>query len=269
MSFCEHLFCYNKQIELYWKTDKEWGNRIQLQYQLNEKEEVMIETIAKCFVDVYVENRLSQLIKDIIRKEFYYTNRDEIERIQELTDWIIRGNDKESRMIRKQDDPNDVLKQLFMENMMKTTTLHFDSIVKFQITSFRKKVQDYVGLAIDEFKQEEDHQAFIDMLRKYIEKQKPVVDEVHIVQGSSFSFFKESGKRFTELELRKMIQQKPLYIVGLGSYEFNLTPLVAMAPRKIKIYGDNPSEPKTLTIINVFQEKVTFVPYDRFPFTYY
>jgi hypothetical protein len=44
---------------------------------------------------------------------------------------------------------------------------------------------------------------------------------------------------------------------------------VAMAPEKIKIYGDHPSEPKTLTVINVFQERVDFEPYNNFPFAFY
>ena len=126
-----------------------------------------------------------------------------------------------------------------------------------------------VGLAIDEYKREEDHQEFVNMLREYIAKKEPIYNVVHIVQGNTFSFFKADGKRFTRMELRMLMQKEPLYIVGLDEDELNLAPLVALAPKKIKIYGDDPSEPKTLTVINVFQERVDFESINKFPFPIY
>lgn len=264
MSFCENLFRYNKQIELHWKTDEEWGNRIQFTRNILDNE--AIEAIAKSMVDVFLIHRLSNFIKKIIEKDFYYTNKDEIERILDLSHWIFKGEDDESRKIRVDQSPSKILMSLFIANLKNKSTVHFDSIVKFRLNVFKAQLQSYVGLAIDEFKQEEDHQAFIDMLRKYIAKQESVYHEVHILQGKTFSFYKDNGKKFSTLELRKLMHNKPLYIVGLDAKEFNLAPLVAMAPKKIKIYGDNPSEPKTLTVINVFQEKVELEPYNHFPF---
>ena len=68
------------------------------------------------------------------------------------------------------------------------------------------------------------------------------------------------------MELRHLMYQEPLYLVGLDANEMNLSPLIAIAPQKIYIYGDHPSEPKTLTVINVFQEKVYFKSLSHFPF---
>ncbi|WP_375540675.1 sporulation protein YtxC [Virgibacillus saliphilus] len=81
-----------------------------------------------------------------------------------------------------------------------------------------------------------------------------------------FTFYKHNGKQISTMELRSLMKSEPLYIVGLDEDELNLAPLVAMAPKKIKMYGDDPSEPKTLTVINVFQEKVDFKAYHHFPF---
>src|SRR5690625_5756514 len=94
------------------------------------------------------------------------------------------------------------------------------------------------------------------MLRTFVLKKKPTFKEVHVVQGMNFSFFRSNGKQFSTMELRHLMYQEPLYLVGLDENEMNLAPLIAIAPQKIYIYGDNPSEPKTLTVINVFQEKV-------------
>ncbi|MBC5637496.1 putative sporulation protein YtxC [Ornithinibacillus sp. BX22] len=268
ISFCEQLFHYNKKIELHWKTHEDWGNHLKIDYQLTENE--LVDSIAKSMVDVLVDHRLSNMIREIIEEYYYYTSDDEIEKIMDLAHWLFSGEDDESVQVRKQkDDPLQLLYSLIVADVKSSTTVHFDSVVKFRLKVFKDHMVHLVGLAIDEYKREEDHQEFVNMLREYIAKKEPIYNVVHIVQGNTFSFFKSDGKRFSRMELKMLMQREPLYIVGLDEEELNLAPLVAMAPKKIKIYGDHPSEPKTLTVINVFEERVDFEPYHKFPFHFY
>lgn len=262
--FCESLFCYNKQIELKWKTDEDWGNHIQFKGQLLNSD--LIEAMGKAMVDVFTAYRLSTMIKKIIKEDYYYTNADESERILDLTHALVNEGAKNDDSEVK---PLQLLLTSFIANIKNSTSIHFDSVIQFRLNLFKEQLQRYVGFAIDEYKQEEDHQAFIDMLRKYIAHKSATYREIHILQGDDFSFFKETGKPFSRLELRTVMHSEPLYIVGLNMNEFNLAPLVAIAPEKIYIYGDDPTEPKTLTVINVFQEKVSFEPYAKFPFPNY
>lgn len=264
ITFCEQLVCLNKQIELLWKTDKDWGNYIQIQQ--TEMTSSVIQAIAQSIVYVFITYRLPKLIKRVIKEDFYYTNEDEIERILNLTNWIIEeGNNLKHVRI----NFKDLLLTMFSDLLIQSQTVHFDSVVNFRMNTFRRDLREIVGLAIDEFRQEEEHQAFIELLRKYIANKESKFDVIHVLQGPHFTFFKMNGKRFSKYDLKQMMKKEPLYIVGLHAEEFNLSPLIAMAPKKIKIYGDNPSEPKTLTIINVFQERVDFLPYHQFPFPYH
>ncbi|CDQ39359.1 MULTISPECIES: sporulation protein YtxC [Virgibacillus] len=265
--FCEKVRQYNKHINLHWKTHEEWGNHIQFDDQI--PNQILISAIAKSLTNVFISQRLGKLITNVIEDFYYYTSLDEKEEILELTNWIMSGKDKDSLTVRKKEDPYQVLESLFIANIKDTSTIHFDSLVKFRLKVFRDYVIHYVGLAIDEYKREEEHQEFVNMLREYISNREPIVDTVHIIQGNSFSFYKQNGRPFSTMELRVLMQKEPLYIVGLDEDELNLAPLVAMSPRRIYIYGDHPSEPKTLTVINVFQEKVTFEPFNHFPFPYY
>lgn len=267
ITFCGHLFRYNKQIELHWKTHKDWGNHLQFKHEPFSNES--IEAIAKSMVDVFVSHRLSGMMKHIIKRAYYFKNAEEIERILELSHWIFTGEDEDCLSVRNYKDPSQLLQSLFIANIKNTTTVHYDSIVNFRLKVFKDQLIHYVGLAIEEFKREEDHQAFINMLREYIEKKETNYSEIHIVQGNMFSFFKPNGKQLSTMELRRIMHKEPLYIVGLDIEELNLAPLIAMAPAKIKIYGNDPSEPKTLTVINVFQEKVIFESISNFPFPYY
>jgi putative sporulation protein YtxC len=267
MTFCEHLFRYNKQIELHWKTHKDWGNHIQFKYEPSHHESV--NTIAKAMTDVFCAHRLSDMIEGIVRETFYFREHEEIERITELGRWICTGRDRDAERIRKNKEPGDLLHSLFMTNIKSTHAIHYDSIVRFQFSAFKDQLIYYTGLAIEEFKREEDHQDFINMLREYVADKQPDYKEIHIMQGDNFTFFTPDGKPFSRMELRKIMHAEPLYIVGLDIDEFNLSPLIAMAPAKINIYGDDPSEPKTHTVINVFQEKVHFEPINSFPFPAY
>ncbi|WP_085991724.1 sporulation protein YtxC [Oceanobacillus senegalensis] len=267
LTFCEHLFLKSNQIELQWKIHKDWGNHIQIKRNIPQKS--LLEIISKSLTNVFIAYRLGSLIKYIIKKNYYFTNNEEIERIHDLTIWIVSGNDEGSLQVRKRTDkdPWELLHSLFFDHIKETKTIHYDSIVKFGLKVFKDQMIHYVGLAIDEYKREEDHQEFLSVLRDYITKKESKISMVHILQGDSFTFFKESGKPFSIMELRTMMQQEPLYIFGLED-EMNLAPLIAMAPEKIKIYGEDPAEPKTLTVINVFQEKVKFESVRTFPFRF-
>ncbi|MFU0788353.1 MAG: sporulation protein YtxC [Virgibacillus proomii] len=265
--FCERMRQHNKHINLHWKTHKEWGNLLQFEEHI--PGQVLTGAIAKSLTDVYMTHRLSKLITSVIEDFYYYTDADEKEKILELTNWVMAGRDKNDLLVHKKEDPYQLLESLFIANIKDTVTIHYDSLVKFRLKVFRDYIIHYVGLAIDEYKREEEHQEFINMLRGYIARREPSVSAVYLLQGDTFSFFKENGKPFSNTELRTLMQKEPLYLVGLDESELNLSPLIAMAPKKIYIYGDDPSDPKTLTVINVFQERVIFEPLHQFPFVYF
>ncbi|GAB4075013.1 hypothetical protein GCM10028778_25160 [Barrientosiimonas marina] len=264
ISFCERLFQLNKQIELHWKTAEEWGNHLQLDNQSDNSH--FLETVARAMAGVYMSHRLTGMIGFVIRRFYYYTSSAEIERIMDLSHWIILGDDGDSQMVRNNQDPGQLLDSIFLANIQHTGELHFDSVINFQLKSFKDDIIYYVGLAIDEFKREEDHQAFLDMLRGYVSKRPSLMDTVYVIQGETFTFFRPDGRQYSTMELQTLMQKEPLYITGLDANELNLSPLITMAPNTIKIYGDDPSEPKTLTIINIFQERAEFTSLRHFPF---
>lgn len=266
ISFCEQLFYYNKKIELHWKVHEEWGNHLQIESQLSLN--VTMEKVAEAMVEVFKSHRLSDMIKGIITGVYYYSNEDEMERILEISRGIIEG-EEEYKTINNKKEATQFLFTQFLASIKDTGTIHFDSIVNFRLKEFKDFMIHDVGLAIDEFKREEEHQEFVNMLREFTAKKQSKFNTIHIVQGHSFAFFSPDGKKMTKLELRQIMQDEPLYIVGLDDEEWNLSPLVAMSPKKIKIYGDDPSEPKTMTVINVFQERVDFKPFHQFPFNFF
>lgn len=265
IQFCEQLFQYNKQIELHWKTHAEWGNRL----LLDDKNATynMQDGMVKAMMDVFMIYRLTPMMKDVITKKYYYSTHEEIERILDLTNWIFSGDDADSLDLRNSEDPVEMLQALFYSNMNVLKAIHFDSIIQFRMEPFKKLITDYVGLAIDEFKREEDHQTFLNTIREYVKNRGKSHSTIHVLQGDTFTFFRNNGNHIPKRELRHIIQNEPLYLVGLGSNEWNLSPLIALKPERIIIYGRDPSESKTLTVMNVFDERAKWLPIHQFPFS--
>lgn len=249
-----------------WKTDKDWGNHIQFKQTVSSSQ---LQTIAQSMVRVFFVFRLSRMIKQVIQQCYFYTSIYEVERISEIAYGALTGEDPELlKLMDRKQDPKQALYTIFLNNVKEGKTIHFDSIVKFQLKAFKEQLIHDVGIAIDEFKREEDHQAFIQMLREYIQKKKSSFKEIHILQRNYFTFYQANGEQITQRQLSTIMQKEPLYIVGLDIRERNLAPLITMAPEEIHIYGDNPSEPKIMTVINVFQERVHFHTRHQFPFAH-
>ena len=123
-------------------------------------------------------------------------------------------------------------------------------------------------VGIDELKREEEYQSFVDSVRHYIMRRKAKIDVLHIIQGENFTFYNARGKKYTEAQLQQLMQKEPLYLLGLDEYEQNLSPVITLLPKKIYIYGNHPSEAKTLALINLFEERVQFRPLEKFPFIF-
>ncbi|MRH42898.1 putative sporulation protein YtxC [Aquibacillus halophilus] len=262
VTFCQRLFQYDKYFIIHWKTNDEWGNQIKIEVTNSVANQPQV--IARAMTDVFINHREINWVKQMVTNNYYYKNKEEIYRIIELAQSIISGSDFELNKVVKS-KPRNTLFNLF-QTYTSENIVHYDSIVNFRFQSYRNELMDVIGLAIDEYKREEEYQSFIESLREYVSRKGTYYSTVHVIQGHNFRYYQSDGNPFSNSELIEMIKKEPLYIVGLDEEELNLTPLLTMAPKEIIIYGNNPSEAKTLTIINIFQEKVKFKPLKKFPY---
>lgn len=255
-AFRNQITPYRKQIRVYQQANDDWGDKLKLEGDITGIE--LINVVSSVMAGVFIEEHLSDTIIRTITDNYFFTDPDEINRIYDFSMWILFETDPDSQYLRDNADTKKLLQHVFYLQLKEHASIHFSAILRFRLAHFLTFVHECVGKAIEEFKREEDHQAFLDTLRHYIEKQEPVVDLVHVEQGENFTFYNEKGEVISKDMLRFWMYQAPLYALGLHENEFNLSPLIAMLPAKIKIYGDDPADPKTMTLTNIFQEKVEF-----------
>lgn len=259
--FCEKLFRLNEEIEVQWRRDKHWGNEL----RINDKH-VSINDIILCFVEVFLLERLHKMIKKIAQETYFYSDEEEIERIVQLTDYIISEESYQKKIFGEHETLKHFIFHVLRENMDETHPIHFDSFVTFCMQPISECLEKAVGFGIDEMKREEEYQNFVHSVRHYLKKRKSKTDVLHILQGDPFTFYDEKGKKYSRVQLRKLMHREPLYLIGLDENELNLSPVISLLPEKIYVYGDNPSEAKTLALINLFEERVQFFPLEKFPF---
>lgn len=260
--FCEKLFRLNEEIEVQWKRDKHWGNELRIN-----DEHVSLNDIILCFVEVFLFDRYHKMIKKIARETYYYSDDEEIERISQLTDFIISEKSYQKELFGEHESLANFIFYVLKENMEESSNpIHFDSFVTFCMQPISECIEKAVGFGIDEMKREEEYQNFVHSVRHYLRNRKSKTDVLHILQGEDFTFYNEKGEKYTRIQLRRLMHREPLYLIGLDENELNISPVITLLPEKIYVYGDNPSEAKTLALINLFEERVQFFPLEKFPF---
>ncbi|GAE93010.1 hypothetical protein JCM21714_2040 [Gracilibacillus boraciitolerans JCM 21714] len=217
---------------------------------------------------VFIQCRELAMIRQILKKKYYFSNEDEIDRITSIAISLLEKDEAiyEDRI--HQHELRDILTTIFTLQM-DTEFVRFDSIVHFRLHHYIDQLTEMVGLAIDEFKREEEYQAFIDSIREFVKRKHPEEDVLHVLQGPQFQIFREDGERYTIKDLQDLKAKFPLFIFGLENEEWDISPpLIMLAPNHIHMYGEDLSEARTHTIMTIFQERFSFYSKEFFPFYY-
>lgn len=254
--FCELIFRKTGMIQAEWKRTKYWGSELKLI-----TDDMSADTMVTCFRDLYLHMRLDNVVRNKLETVYYYTDDAEINHIANLVKNIVMEDCAAY-------DLNNRMMQLFYHYIADAGIVHYDAMITFSSKEMTEPLEEITGFGIDEWKLEEAHHFFIDSVRYFLKRRTPVVDTLHIVQGETFLFYKQNGQQYSMLELRTAMLNTPLSVIGLDENEWNLAPVVALCPKKISIYGENLSEAKTITLFNVFEERVHFFSSHEFPFYY-
>ena len=87
-------------------------------------------------------------------------------------------------------------------------------------------------------KREEEHrESFVQSIRDFIKRRETKSNELHIVQGETFSFYKATGEQYSYLELKTLMYNEPLYILGLDANEMNLSPIITLLKENLYLRG--------------------------------
>lgn len=238
------------------------GNKVSV---YGESEDIEKELVAKACTKLFIQSKEPNYIQDILKKKFHYSNQEEIENITDITNAILEKDDLYYEEKIHQHQLRDTLMAIFLLHLNEEE-IHYDSIIHFRLHHYVDELTELIGFAIDEFKREEDYQAYVHTLREFVRKREPIYEIIHVVQTNPLHFYRNNGSSIQKEELAKLKDNFPLYMLGLPEDEWFITPLIVLSPSKIYMYGDDPTEPHTHSIMNIFQERIEYLPFEYFPF---
>ncbi|GAA0288470.1 putative sporulation protein YtxC [Gracilibacillus halotolerans] len=238
------------------------GNRVRVS---GDNEENVKESVAKTCTKLFIENKESYYIQDILKKKFLFSNSEEIEKITEITHAILEKDNPYYEEKIHDHQLRDTLMTIFLMHLNEEE-VHYNSIVHFRLHHYMDELTEVVGFAIDEYKREEDYQTFVHTLREFVKNREPIHEIIHVIQNDPLQFYRDNGTQITKEEMNEMKENFPLFVLGLPEDDWYISPFIVLSPNKIYMYGENSNEPYTHSIMNIFQERIEFMPLEYFPF---
>jgi putative sporulation protein YtxC len=202
--------------------------------------------------------------REILSERFFYTDPNEQEQILEIIYSVIEGNREDLANFLQETDEKKYVFQAIDEFFKGSVSFSFDSFVVFRLKPFFDKLQNYVEVAIDEYKLEQEYQMFVQTLREFLWGRPAQQETIHLILDEETSFYNHEFIEMKRNELikgidRKLLGNHPIYVDSV-----TIAPLLSMAPSRINLYTNQPEQPLVRTIRNIFEERVKISPVTAF-----
>ncbi|PLS02577.1 putative sporulation protein YtxC [Neobacillus cucumis] len=222
----------------------------------------MSNKVKTAFYDFITTIKRDDWFRDIIKNRFYFQDEEEQHQIMEIIYSILEGQREELSAFLKETYHEtslieDAVKHIFHENI----SFSLESLLKFRLRPYLQMLEEYVELAIDEYKMEQEYQMFIQMLRNFLMNREPKMETLHLLFDEEITFYNEQLVEIKRAELTRMIDRKLLVNHPVYVDSVSIAPLLSIAPTSIFLYTNNPDEPLVRTIRNIFEERVTIKNY--------
>ena len=196
--------------------------------------------------------------RDIIKNRYFFQDEEEQQQIIEIIYSVLEGQREDLAIFLKETNKETSFIEEAVNDIFKDdVSFSFDSLLKFRLRPYLQTLEEYVELAIDEYKMEQEYQIFIQMLRDFLVNRKPKMATLHVLFDEEIVFYNEELAEIKRAELTKMIDRKLLVNHPVYVDSVSIAPLLSIAPTSIFLYTNNSDEPLVRTIKNIFEERVT------------
>ncbi|MFC7393690.1 putative sporulation protein YtxC [Scopulibacillus cellulosilyticus] len=211
------------------------------------------------FVDFIIDTYEEKWLLDIISSTFYFKDKHDQEEILEIVQAIFDGEKTDLPRLDILPSRRNVIKEAVRDIFEDRTSLSFQSVIRFRLNKYRTCLQKYVELAIDEYKLQQEYQAFIDKLRRIVKAYRPLHHTIYVIDDHPFKLFDKNHNYIKNVHSIRSFYPL-LKQWGIEAEPSILLTLIGLAPKNIFVYTDRPDNGMMQTLQNVFEERVTFLP---------
>lgn len=241
----------------------QFTSREGLELDIGQNLEKWITMLTDVFYSFLLEEKLSQVLEQIIKQKFYFNEQDEIDHILQFAASIIEGEKNRSKEPLFSEEKHWIKKGLH-PILTEKKSFSFDSFTTFRLKSFYQSLERYAMQAIDEYKLEQDYQNFISILRDVLHKREPRISYLHLVYRDAFHFYDHSFRKLERYEITDMIDRHLLSKSSIYIDPVTLAPLLSIAPERLYIYTDDSEQGLIQTMKQIFEERTFILPLHAF-----
>ncbi|SEM37040.1 putative sporulation protein YtxC [Mesobacillus persicus] len=221
-------------------------------------------TIRESVYEFIVLKKRDDWFREILSERFFYNDPHEQEQILEIIYSVVEGNREDLTPFLNGSDEKKYVFHAIDELFKGNISFSFDSFVVFRLKPFFNKLRNYVEVAIDEYKLEQEYQMFVQTLRDFLSGRPALHECIHLILDEETIFYDENYREMKRSELvkgidRKLLGNHPIYVDSV-----TIAPLLSMAPSTIYLYTNQPEQPLVRTIGNIFEERVKTAPVKSF-----
>lgn len=225
---------------------------------------VSIKDIQAGIIQFIIMKKRIDWIRDILKEYFYYKEDTEQNNILDIVIEMFNGERKELTNIIGPIDDRAMIEGAIFPLFEQYDPISFDSLIKFRLKTYFERLVQYVEIAIDEYKMEQEYQVFVQTLRDYLSSREPKLEIIRIFFGENGKFYNKHFKEITKKEIadlmdRRLLTNHPVYIDSV-----TIAPLLSIAPKKIYLYIDSSENGLIRTIQNIFEERVILLRKEQF-----
>lgn len=218
--------------------------------------------IRKAFYEFVINIKRDDWFRGILEENYYFKDPEEQRHVMDIIYSILDGERKDLEIFLEKTSQEqrvmEAINQVFQGNI----SLSFDSFVKFRLRPYLMDLESYVKISIDEYKMEQEYQIFVQTLREFLQERPPKMECLHLLLDEEIIFYNEDLNEIKRGELIKMIDRKLLSNHPVYVDSASIAPLLSIAPVNIYLYTKNREEALVRTITNIFEERVTILPFD-------
>ncbi|GAA0333390.1 putative sporulation protein YtxC [Bacillus carboniphilus] len=236
-----------------------------IQYPTEAQDEVLL-LLTDSLKQFIQRRKKDEWLDLLLEQQYYYQDPEERQQILYILHSIIDGEKDDLKTFELPNDEDEILETTIREFLLEQSTFFFESFETFRLKPYLEHLMSYLDLAIDEYKMEQEYQAFVSMLRDFLKGRKAKYEKVFLLDQDGFQFFSEEGIHLKRQDLTKLIDRKlltnhPLYVDSV-----TIAPLISIAPKQVNIYTDAPDQGMVITLKNIFEEKVNVYKLEQCPF---
>ncbi|MCQ6278333.1 putative sporulation protein YtxC [Bacillus sp. EB600] len=223
-----------------------------------------LKHVRKAFYEFVIDVKRDDWLKRILAENYYFQDPEEQRHIMEIVYSILEGERKDLEIFLEKTNEKQRIKEAIEQVFQENISLSFDSFIKFRLRPYFLDLESYVKISIDEYKMEQEYQIFVQTLREFLHDRTPKMEALHLLLGEEIIFYNESLEEIKRGELIKMIDRKLLFNHPVYVDSASIAPLLSIAPTTIFLYTKNPEEALVRTISNIFEERVSIMPFHTF-----